>query len=376
MLRRLEKIPDDPLLLFSVLHSFWTTSFVAFNGDALRELAGQFLKLAEKRKAPIPLMIGHRIMGSVLHTGAFAEGRAHLDRAIELYDPAEHRLLANRFGQDVRVAALSYRSWALWILGYPDAALADTKQALKDAREIAQAATLMYALVHAWLVHIQCGDCTEATAEAEELVALADVKGTSFWKALGMSVQGCTLALIGRAPDAIQMITSGISALRSTGSTLWMPLFLSYLAKAYSELGQFDDAWRCIDEAITATETSKERWHEADIYRIAGEIALLSTDPDSVKAEAYLERALAIAVAQQAKSWELRATASLTRLRGERNRLARIYNWFTEGFDTFDLRQARALLDAPNSEVANMRGPFPGIFWPDREIGPSRGANP
>ena len=126
--------PRNPLLLFSVLHSFWTASFVAFDGDALREHASQFLSLAEKRRAPVPRMIGHRIMGSVLHTGAFAEGRAHLDRAIELYDPAEHRPLATGFGQDVRVAALSYRSWALWMLGFPDAALADTAHAIKDAR--------------------------------------------------------------------------------------------------------------------------------------------------------------------------------------------------------------------------------------------------
>jgi predicted ATPase len=148
--------PDDPLLLFSVLFSFWTTNFVAFNGDALRELASEFLALAEKQTATVPLMIGHRMMGSVLHTGAFAEGRAHLDRAIALYDPAEHRLLATRFGQDIRVAALSYRSWALWMLGYPDAALVDTSRALEEAREIGQAASLMYALVHALLIHIQC----------------------------------------------------------------------------------------------------------------------------------------------------------------------------------------------------------------------------
>src|SRR5262245_25793250 len=206
--------PDDPLLLFSVLHSFWTASFVAFNGDALRELASQFLTLAEKRRATVPLMIGHRIMGSVLHTGAFVEGREHLDRAIALYDPAEHRPLTAGFGQDVRVAALSYRSWALWMLGYPDAALADTSRALKDAREIGQAATLMYALVHAWLIHIECGDYGAATAEADELVALAEEKGTSFWKALGMCVQGCTLALTGKAADAVQVIVSGIAAWR------------------------------------------------------------------------------------------------------------------------------------------------------------------
>src|SRR5215467_13068776 len=237
--------PEDPLLLFSVLYSFWTTSFVAFKGDALRELASQFLALAEKQRATVPLMIGHRMMGSVLHTGAFAEGRAHLDSAIALYDPAEHRPLATRFGQDIRVAALSYRSWALWMLGYPEAALADTSHALRDAREIGQAATLMYALVHALVVHIQCGNYPTTKAEADELVALADEKGALFWKALGMSVQGCILALTGKAADAAQLITSGITVLRSTGSTLWMPLHLSYLARAYTELGQFDNALHC-----------------------------------------------------------------------------------------------------------------------------------
>ena len=139
--------PEDPLLLFSVLYGFWVANFVAFNGDAVRELAAQFLALAEKQGATVPLMIGHRLMGiSLLHTGDIAEGRAHFDQAIALYDPAEHRPLATRFGQDVGVATLSYRSLALWLLGYPEAALADAEHALKDAREIGQAATLMYAL--------------------------------------------------------------------------------------------------------------------------------------------------------------------------------------------------------------------------------------
>ena len=140
--------PEDPLLLFSVLYGFWVANYVAFNGDVVRELAAQFLALAEKQGATVPLMIGHRLMGiSLLHTGDIAQGRAHYDQAIALYDPAEHRPLATRFGQDVRVAILSYRSWALWMLGYPEAALADADHALKDAREIGQAATLMYALL-------------------------------------------------------------------------------------------------------------------------------------------------------------------------------------------------------------------------------------
>ena len=165
-------------------------------------------------------------------------------------------------------------------------------------------------------------------------------------------MQGCVLALTGKASDAVQMITSGITAWRSTGATVWMPLYLSYLARAYAELGQFDDAWRCIGEAMTAVETTKERWCEAEVHRIAGEIALMSPEPDAAKAEAYFERALAVARQQQAKSWELRAAMSMARLwrdQGKRDEardlLAPVYGWFTEGFDTLDLKEAKALLD-------------------------------
>jgi class 3 adenylate cyclase/predicted ATPase len=345
--------PDDPLLLFSVLFSFWTASFVGFNGDNVRELAKQFLTLAEKRRATAPLMIGHRMMGSLLHRGDFVEGRAHLDRAIALYDPQEHRSLAARFGQDVRVAALSYRSWALWVLGYPDAALGDASCAIKEAREIGQAPTLMYASVHACIIHIECGNYSTANEQVIELISLAEEKGTQFWKALGLSVQGCLLVLAGRPADAIQMITSSVTALQSTGSTLWLPLHLLYLARAYAGVGQFDNSWRCIEEAITAVETTNERWIEAEVHRTRGEIALLSPNPDAAKAEAYFERALIVARAQKAKSWELRATMSIAQLgrdQGKRDEaralLGPICDWFTEGFDTRDLKEAKALIHA------------------------------
>ena len=134
---------------------------------------------------------------------------------------------------------------------------------------------------------------------------------------------------------------------------MWMPFWLSYLTRAYAELGRFDDATRCIGEAMTAVETTKERWCEAEVNRIAGEIARLSPEPDVAKAEAYFERALAVAREQQAKSWELRAAMSMARLwcdQGRRQQardfLAPVYGWFTEGFDTLDLKEAKALLDA------------------------------
>ncbi|MGB9314737.1 MAG: adenylate cyclase, partial [Pseudolabrys sp.] len=345
--------PEDPLVLFSVLYGLWAPNYVAFNGDLICDLAAEFLGLAEKQGATVPLMVGHRLMGAALvHTGDISRGRVHYDQALALFDPAEHRPLATRFGQDIGVMILGFRSWARWLLGYPEAALADINNALKDARGTGQAATLMYALLNGSFTHILCGNYTAANAEADEQAALADETGALLWKAFAMSMQGCLLALTGKASDAVHMITAGITALRSTGATMWMPLYLPNLARAYAELDQFDDAWRCIGEAMTAIEATRETWCEAEAHRTAGEIALKSPEPDAAKAAAYFERALSVARTQQAKSWELRAAMSMARLwRGQgnpqqaRELLAPVYGWFTEGFDTLDLKEAKVLLD-------------------------------
>jgi class 3 adenylate cyclase/predicted ATPase len=345
--------PEDPLLLFVVLYGFWAANYIAFNGDIVRDLGAQFLALAEKQGNIAPQMIGYRLMGtSLLSTGEFTEARAHFDKGIALYDPTEHRTLATRFGVDVRVSIFVYRSWALWMLGYPEAALADAEAALSDAREIGQAATLMFALNYTSLPHIFRGDYAKAKAVVDELVVLADEKGTLIWKGSGLLLQGILLALSSKPGEAIPMIISGRSMYESTGATAGVSWRLPYLSAAYAELGQFDDAWRCVGEAITAVEATKETRCEAESHRVAGEIALKSPEADAPKAQAHFERALAVARAQQAKSWELRAAMSMARLlrdqgrRGEaRDLLAPVYGWFTEGFDTLDLKQARTLLD-------------------------------
>jgi predicted ATPase len=344
---------EDPLLLFSVLYGLWVANLVAFNGDVMLELAIQFSALAEKQSATGPLMIAHRQMGlSLLHTGEIADGRAHLDRAIALYDPAEHRHLATRFGQDVGASTLAWRSLALLLLGYPEAALADTRQALKIGRESAHAATLTYVLNFSVFQHVYCGHFAAANALIDEFNILKDQIGSGFWGGWGLALKGCVSTLTGRAAEAVQDIASGIVAMRSTGNTMWRPLFLSHLARAHAEIYQFDTTWTNIREAVTAVETTKENWYEAEINRVAGEIALLGTESDAAKAEAYFARALEIARKQKAKSWELRAAMSVARLlhcQGSPQRahevLAPVYGWFTEGFDTLDLREAKLLLE-------------------------------
>jgi class 3 adenylate cyclase/tetratricopeptide (TPR) repeat protein len=192
--------PEDPLLLLSVLYGVWAASYVAFNGDPTRELASQFMALAEKQGQTVPLMIGHRLMGtSLLLTGEIAKGREHFDHAFALYDPAKHRPLATRFGQDVRVSILVYRALAQWMLGYPEAALADADQAVEDARESGQAGTLMYAQFHTSLTNVLSAKYAEANTQSNDVVRLAHEKGAALWKALATMQEGCVLALSGKA---------------------------------------------------------------------------------------------------------------------------------------------------------------------------------
>jgi predicted ATPase len=344
--------PDDPLLLYSVLFGFWVANLAVFNGDVVREVSAQFLTLAEKEGVTEPIMIGHRLMGAaLLFTGDAAQGRSHLDRSINLYNPAQHRPLTTRFAHDVRVAALVHRSWALWILGYPEASVADVRQAIKEVREINQAATSMNAGL-AIYANIFCGDYAAAKAQSDELIALATAKSATMWKAVGLLYQGFILAMTGKAADAVSALTSGMAGLRSTGATVNLPTFSSILAGAYADLGQIDEAYHCIEQALMAIETSKERWFEADVHRIWGEITLKSPAPDAAKAEGCFERALAVARQQHTKSWELRAAMSMARLWRDQGKpqqahelLAPVYGWFTEGFDTRDLKEAKALLN-------------------------------
>jgi predicted ATPase len=342
---------EDPLLLYSVLYGFFIAKFMNFDGDAACALARQFLALAEQQKATAPIMIGHRLLGNtMLFMGDVAEGLSHLDRAWALYDPAVHRPLATRFGQDVGVATLTFRPLALWLLGYPKTALTETDRAIGAAREADHMPTLLFALACTALIHTCCRDHAAAVMHQEECIVLAQGK-VPFFKMFAAAQRGCILAQTGKAADAIQAISAEIAGLRAIRATTYGTYLLAHLAWAYAALGKFDDAWRCIDEAMTEIETTKERWYQAEINRVGGEIALKSPEPNAAKAEAYFEHALAVARAQQAKSWELRAAMSMARLWRDQGKvsearelLAPVYGWFTEGFETRDLKEAKALL--------------------------------
>jgi class 3 adenylate cyclase/predicted ATPase len=344
----------DPRLVFSVLRLSWSANWAAFDGDTMLDLAAQFMELTEKQSTALPYIIGHRQMAiSLMSTGDAAQSWEHFDRAIALNDPLKHDALEG--GPSARaesVHALLGRAWTLWILGYPGAALRDAESALSAARKIGQPATLMYALGHYPKVQILCGNPVVARALAQEQATLAEEKGALFWKPFGLMTEGCALALIGASSEAVELLSAGIAMARAAQSTMWLPFHLLHLARAYADLGQTEVADACINEALATVEKTKERWCEPEIHRTAGEIELLSSARDASKAEGHFQRALTIARSQKSKSWELRAATSLARLWRDQDKtvearklLAPLCDWFIEGFDTVDLKDAKALLD-------------------------------
>jgi class 3 adenylate cyclase/predicted ATPase len=348
----LGEAPEDPLILFQVLLRTAVAKFFAFDSKASVELARQFLTLAEKQTQSVLRTVGHRLVGTaLLYTGDFTGARVHYEKSIALYDPAEHRPFTTRFGHS-GVESLIFRSVALWALGYPEQALAGIDQALRNAREIGETATLLIALTTAHTVFVLRRNYAGANKLTDEFFLLAKEKGTAICQIGAMVQRGCVLALTGKSSNTVDLFTSTIVPFRSTGVTAHMPFILSIFAYAHTQLGKYDDAWRCVNEAVALIESTGERWTEAETLRTAGEIALIEPKPDAAKAEAYFNCALDVARTQKAKSWELRAAMSMARLwrdQGKREEarelLAPVYGWFTEGFDTRDLKEAKALLD-------------------------------
>ncbi len=213
--------------------------------------------------------MGHNLLGtSLLFIGDPSEGRRHLTEGAGLYNRKEHLYLAPRVGQDLGVSSFAYRAWANWLLGYPDTALAEAEQAVREARATGHAGSLMSALGAAALTFNLRQEHEVAEARAHELIDLADQKGTLFWKVSGRGALGRSLSLMGRHSEALPILTAG----RGTTGTVFAPLYLTTLALTHTALGQHEHAWRCIGEAITAVETSGETWAQAELQRIAGNL--------------------------------------------------------------------------------------------------------
>jgi predicted ATPase len=345
--------PEDELLRFSVLYGQWTGNFTSGNLERAATLAKHFLAVAEKQQQSAPLLIAHRIVGATLGiSGELSAARSHLDQAVALYAPEEHKSLATKFGQDIGVAALGYRSYVLYRLGYPESALKDAEEALKSARELGQIGTLIYALLFATVAELSCSRFGGAEVRVNELMALSEKYGLPLWKGFGEFMQGCIFAATDRADQAIQLIGSGISAVAARQMTLLTPVGYTWLARAESALGRFAEAQNALSEALDLVNKTNERWDEPEIHRTAGELAISAFNRNYEAAELHFCRSLDIARRQAAKPYELRAATNLARIwrhqgrRSEaRDLLAPIFGWFNEGFEMPDLIDAKALLE-------------------------------
>jgi predicted ATPase len=345
----------EPLELFPVLWGL--RLFYTNRGEyqTARELGEQLLSLAQHVHDPALLLQAHRALAAaLLYLGEFAAARAHFEQAMALYDPQRHYSLAFDYGgQNPEVSCRSLTAWALWMLGYPDRALKRSQEALTLAQELAHPHSLGFALYFAAVLPWLRREGQRTQERAEALMALCREHGFAELLALGMILRGWALAAQGQAADGVAQIHQGLAAYQATGAELLRPYFLALLGETYGSIKQTEEGLTTLAEALAAMSHSEQRYYGAELYRLKGELLLARSPAPRAEAEACFRQALDIARRQSAKSLELRAAMSLSRLwqqQGKRDEarqlLAEIYGWFTEGFDTADLQEAKALLDA------------------------------
>jgi class 3 adenylate cyclase/predicted ATPase/DNA polymerase III delta prime subunit len=347
--RELGDIPKLLPALYGQSVVRWQRAELAAAHEGAREL----LRLAQEQGDAAAEVVGHRTLGTFLfHLGRLAESHAHSESGLALYDPVRDRNSRFVYAIDSRVVCLLWLSQALLALGYPEQAQVRQGEALAAARELAHPNTIAQALFCDWTLHQLLRNGQAAQAQAEALIALTTEQGLPLWLAAGVVIRGWALAAGGRAEDGIAVIRRGLADYRATGAELFSPYFLALLADAHGRADQAAIGLSLLADALDGVGRTGVRWIEAELHRLEGELRLALPEPDQSEAEAYFLRAMAIAREQQAKLWELRAATSVGRLWAEQGRraealdlLAPVYGWFTEGFDTADLIDAKALLD-------------------------------
>ncbi len=344
----------NPPELFHVLFGLWTHYFLR---DELRKAYGLTEELLERAQSvhdPALLMFAHCALGDTSYQmGDFLLAKAHLELAISLYDRERHRPLAFRFtGLDMEVQCLSYLAFTLWTMGYADQALKRVSEAVGLAQGIPHPYSLVFAKHFTGSVHLYRREAREAQQHAEAVSALCSEHGFTGFVGHAMITRGAAMAQQGRHAEGITEIQEGLAANRAIEAELAVPDFLSRLGEALMEAGRFNEGLNALAQAEAAGDKSGDGQNQAERHRIKGELLLRQEGLSSAEAESCFQRALASARKQSAKTFELRATMSLARLlasRGSRNEartmLAEIFGWFTEGFDTADLKDAKALLD-------------------------------
>jgi predicted ATPase len=338
--------------LWPVLYGQWVFHGVRAEHNAAREVADEFLLRVQDQNEASATVVAHRICGTgALWRGELAAARTNLERTIALYDPERHRSLAFLYVQDPRVAALSGLSWTLLALGYPEQAGARSREALDAARGLAHLNTLAYALLFACFFEQHRRAGYEAQDRAEALVELSTEQGFPHFLAAATVIRGWALTQSGEVETGFAQLRQGLPAWRATGAGLYEPYFLGLQAEAHGRSGSVEEGLDLLVKALDRVEETGERWFEAELHRMMGELMLRLSKADPTAAESRFGHAVATARQQGAKLWELRAATSLARLWREQGRrgeahhlLSPLYNQFTEGFGTPDLQAARAIL--------------------------------
>ncbi len=385
--RELCDLLGDPPELFPALWGLWAVHLVRAELRRASELAEQLLRRALSTHDPVRLIYARMARGSTSYfMGEFVPAREHFEIAISLYDPERHRPLAFRYGgADAGVRCLSYAAWTLWQLGYPDQALNRASEALALARALSHPFGLAWAEVFVDVLRQLRGEVRATQETAEGLSALSAEHGLADFFAFATILHGWAMVEQDRNQEGIAKIQEGLAATRATGAELVSAYFLCLLAEACMDMGHLDDALSALTEALAAADENEDRFYEAETHRLRGELLLkrhaeengnltgeatrspqsslrpqhkksnlkiAHADSNATQAQNCFERAIEVARKQSAKSFELRATTSLARLLASqghndkaRAMLGEIYGWFTEGFDTADLKDAKTLLE-------------------------------
>jgi class 3 adenylate cyclase/predicted ATPase len=344
---------EDPHQRCTVLRGLWNYYLVRAELQTAYTLGEQLLTLAQQVQDSALLVAAHRALGVTLyHLGAPASALTHYTQGMALYAPQQHHAAAFLYGDNAGVVCHIHAAWTLWYLGYPDQGLVQSQEAVTLAQQSANLYSLTQSLSFAAFFHQFRREVRATQERAEASISVATDQGFPHWRARGSVLCGWALAVQGQAQAGIEQIHQGLTAYRATGAEIARPYLLALLAEAHGTLGEPEAGLTVLVEALTLANNTGERWYAPELYRLKGALLLQQSLDHHADVESCFHHALAIARTQQSKSFELRTATSLARLwqqQGKRKEahdlLAPVYGWFTEGFDTLDLQESKALLD-------------------------------
>jgi adenylate cyclase len=345
-------VGDTPQL-FRILLGLRRYHFLRAEFQTVHELDEELFHLAQTTQDGALLLEAHRVKGTTLCAlGTFTTSLSHLEQAYALYNPDQHRTHALLHGVDPGTICLSWASVVLWMLGYPDTARQRSQAALSLSQSLSHVYSVAGAYCHATRFHQLCREPQAVREQAETAIALATEQGFPLWWSVGTVMRGWALAKQGLMEEGLAHIHQGLEAASAVGLVDWHSYFLALLAELHGDRGEVQEGLSTIDRALEFVHESGHRFFAVEPYRLKGQLLLQQSPNNITESESCFHQAISIAQNQSAKSWELRAATSLARLwqsQGKRDEarelLAPVYDWFTEGFDTADLKDARALLD-------------------------------